>query len=92
MEVDLGGIAAAVAAVLFYLRLIRAQRVLLRGSPQSAHPSLIRRWPLFVLGLLLVLAGAAAAAGALPHAPGFEAKPWWWVPVALGFAVMTTSI
>ncbi len=92
MEVDLGGIAAAAAAVLFYLRLIRAQRVLFHGSGQGARPQLIRRWPLFVLGLALVLAGAAAAAGVLPRGPAFEAKPWWWVPVALGFAVLTTSI
>jgi hypothetical protein len=92
VEVDLGGIAAAAAAVFFYLRLIRAQRVLLRGSEQSDRPRLIRRWPLFVVGLVLVLAGAAAAAGALPRGLAIEAKPWWWVPVALGFAVLTTSI
>jgi hypothetical protein len=92
VEVDLGGIAAAAAAVFFYLRLIHAQRVLFRASGQSARPRLIRRWPLFVIGLALVLAGAAAAAGALPRGPAIEAKPWWWVLVSLGFAVLTTSI
>lgn len=89
---------AAAAAVLFYMRLIRAQRDLFRpaqkgmgeGGPAAA-PRLIRRWGLFWLGLALVIAGAFAASGVLSAAaPGL--KPLWWVPVGFGFGVLTLSI
>ena len=92
MELDVGTVVAAIAAVLFYLRLIRAQRALLKHPSASAVPRLIRRGTVFGVGLVLVVAGAFVAAGVLPGGLGAGARPWWWLPVAFGFAVLTLSI
>jgi hypothetical protein len=98
VELDAGVIVAAVAAVLFYLRLIRAQRSILRSGadgsaapPQGEAPRLVRRWGLFWLGMALVVAGAFAAAGSF-SAVAAALRAWWWVPVSAGFGVLALSI
>jgi hypothetical protein len=88
LGVDVGTIVAAATAVAFYVRLVRAQKRLFKGAGSQDRPSLIRRWPLFAVGTALVVAGAFVAAGVL----GPAAKPWWWIPVSAGFAVLAFSV
>ncbi len=97
VEVNPGVIVAAAAAVFFYVRLVRAQRDMLRRLPRAAQegavapPRLLRSWPLFWLGMALVVLGAFAAAGTLAGIQP-DVKGWWWVPVAVGFGVLALSV
>jgi hypothetical protein len=88
LGVDAGTIVAAATAVVFYVRLVRAQKRVFKSPGSQDRPSLIRSWPLFAAGTALVVAGAFVAAGAL----GPAAKPWWWTPVGAGFAVLAFSV
>jgi hypothetical protein len=85
MKLDIGIVAAIIGALIFYTRLTLAQRRIARSETKS-NP--IKNWTFLALGIVLVCAGALFIA--LNLSPLL--KTYWWIPVTLGFVVLSFAV